>query len=379
MGMREPSPDPSELKESLASVAEIYNAIYNVKRIGFYRILREMVRKGVRKRTSALQKLRIMAKLHDEDVIRLRLDYYIHLMRLGMAMVYLGRNVDCDKLPQVTPFLRSCVNIIPAGTLLTFYYPEQLRPRKLEWVGVKHYTLYERIFNRADIHRYLPEIAENPLALFSQRRIEEHFSRELRRSRDEDELAEVWVEVHGQGTEPKIDSKDLTIIGSIELDPLTTVSLDVKLGIKKDILMKHIEHAEAVIRGIRVRKIKSVMDVSRTALIAVVSGSDKQILRVSNVALKYPITVASSTSRDVRLLTLQLLLPNDIDVIRGVTTTLKKVALEHGLEVLDHYLVDLATLTNFTVPFIRELEYSPIARDWLEKSVRRSLKYLKEG
>lgn len=366
------------MKETLASVADIYDAIYSMRRIGFYRILKEIVRRGIRKRTSALQKLRIMAKLHDEDIIRLRLDYHIHLLRLGMAVVYLERNVDCGKLPHMIPFLRSCVNAIPTGTLLTFYYPEHLRPRKLEEVGVKHYTLYERIFSKADINRYLVEIVESPATLFSQRRIEEHFARELRKSRDEEELSGLEVEVYGQEIEPKIDNKDLAIIGSIELDPLTTISLDVKLGVKDDILKKHIEHAEAVIRGTRVRKIRSVMDASRTALLIVVSGRDKQILRVANATLRYPITVASATSKEARLLTLQLLLPGDINVIRNATTVLKKIVLDQGLELVDYFLADLGTLINFTVPFIKELEYSPMTRDWLEKSVKKSLKYLKE-
>ncbi|MEM2763805.1 MAG: hypothetical protein QXH74_06070, partial [Sulfolobales archaeon] len=60
----------ANLRETLASVAEIYSALYSTKKVGFYRVLKEIVKKGVRKRTSALQKLRTIAKLHDEDVIR---------------------------------------------------------------------------------------------------------------------------------------------------------------------------------------------------------------------------------------------------------------------------------------------------------------------
>ncbi|MEM2208520.1 MAG: hypothetical protein QXG17_07510, partial [Sulfolobales archaeon] len=298
----------ANLRETLASVAEIYSALYSTKKVGFYRVLKEIVKKGVRKRTSALQKLRTIAKLHDEDVIRLRLDYYLHMMKLNIAAIYLTKSVDCLKLPQATPFLRSCANTIPTGTFLTFFYPEHLRPRKLEEVGVKHYTFYERIFSRVDIDRYVIEIVDSPTSLFSQRKIEEHFNRELRKSKDE-EFSDLDIEIHGQEIKPKVDNKDLAIIRSIELDPLTTASLDVKLGVKKDILEKHVEHVEAVLRGIRVRKMKSIAGISRTSLIIVVSGGGKQILRLINTALKYPITVAASVSKDVKLLLLQLLLP----------------------------------------------------------------------
>lgn len=372
------SSEEVNLKETIASVAEIYSAIYGVRRIGFYRVLREIVRRGIRRRTSALQKLRTIAKLHDDDVIRLRLDYYLHLMRLGMAVVFLSRSVDCKRLPDVIPFLRSCVNTIPTGTLLTFYYPEHLRPRKLEEVGIKHYTFYERIFNKADVNRYVIEIAENSASLFSQKKVEEHFTREIRKSRDEEELSELETEVYGQEIEPKIDNKDLAIIGSIELDPLTTISIDVKLGVKKDVLEKHVEHAETILRGIRVRKIGSVARMSRTALVMAISGRDRQVLKFATVALKYPTTIASIVSKDIRLSMLQLLLPGDIDTIRSSTLVLKKIIADQGLELLDYYLADLSTLINFTVPFIKELEYSPVTRDWLEKSVRKSLKYLKE-
>ncbi|MEM1961770.1 MAG: hypothetical protein QW564_02745 [Sulfolobales archaeon] len=367
----------ANLKETLASVAEIYSALYSTKRVGFYRVLKEIVRKGVRKRTSALQKLRTIAKLHEEDIIRLRLDYYLHMMKLNIAAIYLTKSVDCLKLPQATPFLRSCANTIPTGTFLTFFYPEHLRPRKLEEVGVKHYTFYERIFSRVDIDRYVIEIVDSPTSLFSPRKIEEHFARELRKTKDE-EFLDLDIEIHGQEIKPKVDNKDLAIIRSIELEPLTTASLDVKLGVKKDILEKHVEHVETVLRGIRVRKIKSIADFSRTSLIVMVSGGGKQILRLINTALKYPITVATSVSKDVKLLLLQLLLPGSIDIIRDSTLEIRKLILDQGLELIDYYLIDLETLVNFTVPYIKELEYSPIARDWLEKSVRKSLKYLKE-
>ncbi|MEM1623841.1 MAG: hypothetical protein QW543_06925 [Sulfolobales archaeon] len=366
----------ANLKETLASVAEIYSALYSTKRVGFYRILKEIVKRGIRKRTSALQKLRTIARLHDEGIIRLRLDYYLHLMKLNVAVVYLTRSVDCEKLPLITPFLRSCVNTIPTGTFLAFFYPERFRPRKLEEVGVKHHTFYERVFSRVDVDRYVLEIVDGPTALFNPRKIEEHFTRELRKSKDE-ELLELETEIFGQEIKPKVDNKDLAIMRSVELEPLTTASLDVKLGIKKDIVEKHIDHVEALLRGIRIRKIKSIADVSRTSLFAVISGGSKQILRLLDAALKYPTTVAACASKDVRQLSLQLMLPGDIDTIREATSRIRKIVLDQGLELTDYYLADLATLVNFTVPFVRELEYSPIARDWLEKSVIKSLKYLK--
>ncbi|MEM4985584.1 MAG: hypothetical protein QW289_06745, partial [Sulfolobales archaeon] len=109
-----------------------------------------------------------------------------------------------------------------------------------------------------------------------------------------------------------------------------------------------------------------------------VSGGGKQVLKLMNAALKYPITVATSVSKDARLISLQLLLPGNIDMIRDSTMEIREIILDQGLELIDYYLIDLETLVNFTVPYIKELEYSPIARDWLEKSVRKSLKYLKE-
>ena len=55
-----------------------------------------------------------------------------------------------------------------------------------------------------------------------------------------------------------MDNKDLAIIRTTELSPLTTKSLDVELGIRGDTLRKHIEHAEKLMRGIRVRRIRGL-------------------------------------------------------------------------------------------------------------------------
>ncbi|MCX8185250.1 MAG: hypothetical protein RMI56_01580 [Sulfolobales archaeon] len=365
------------MREEIESVAEIYDVLYSVRRAGFYRVLKDIVERGIRRRTSALQKLRTIVKLHEEDVIRLRLDYYIHMIKLGIEVVYLTKNIDCVKLPQTIPFLRSCVNTIPTGTILTFYCPKHLRPRELDDVGVRHYTFYERIFSKAEIGYYINEITENPLSLFSQKKLEEHFTKELKRGSNSEDILKLGSEVRGIEIPSKIDNKDLRILGSIELDPLTTVSLDVKLDMKKELLSKHIEHVESILRGIRIRKIGSIMNVSRAAFMAIISGRDGHLLKLVNSILKYPTSISAAVSSDLQLAMTQVLVPGDIDTVRNIALALKKASLDYDLELVESYLVDLTTLVNFTAPFIRELEYSPITRDWLNKSIRRALKYIK--
>ncbi|MDW8010167.1 MAG: hypothetical protein RMH84_01020 [Sulfolobales archaeon] len=368
---------PAALKEEVESVADIYDALYSVRRVGFYGVLRDIVERGIRKRTSALQKLRTIAKLHEEDVIRLRLDYYLHMIKLGMKVVYLTKNVDCARLPHAIPFLRSCVNTIPTGTILTFYYPEHLEPRGLDDIGIKHYTLYERMFSKAAIANYVSELTENPLSLFSHRKLEEHITRELKRSDSGEDISSIESEIRGIEARSKIDNKDLGILSSVELDPLTTVSLDVKLGIKRKILSKHIEHVEAILRGIRIRKIRSVMNLSKVAFVGAISSRNRYLLKFVDSVLKYPTNISVIISNDFQLSMVQVLVPGDIDIIKNIALTFKKIAREYDFELIESYLADLTTLVNFTTPFIRELEYSPAARDWLDKGIRRVLKHIK--
>ncbi len=365
-------PDSSKTLESLG---EIYEALYNVKRIGFYRVLKELVGLGVRKRTAALQKLRTIAKLHESGLISLRLDYYIHLMKLGIAMVYTSKTVECERLPPTMPFLRSCLNVVPAGTILTFYYPETFRPKKLEEAGIQHYTLFERVFSRVDIGSYASELVENPDSLFSPRKTRDHIAKGMRK--DEDNLQYLQAEVFSQELKVKIDNKDLLVLSSMELNPLTTESMDVKLGMKRDIYRKHLEHSERILRGIRIRKIGSLMAKSRITLLSIIRGKDRELLKFFDALISYPTAVSAVISEDLKLLMTQLLLPPDIDTVRGVATVLKDVAREYGLEISEYFMCDLSTLTNFHVPFMKEVEYSPLRKSWLESSLKIILRYIK--
>lgn len=366
-------PDTSKTLESLG---EIYEALYNVKRMGFYRVLKELVGLGVRKRTAALQKLRTIAKLHESGLISLRLDYYIHLMKLGIAMVYTPKTVECVKLPPSLPFLRSCLNVIPAGTLLTFYYPETFRPKKLEEAGIQHYTFFERVFSRVDIGSYASEIVENPDSLFSPKKTRDHIARGMKK--DEDNQQYLQAEVFSQELKVRIDNKDLLVLSSMELNPLTTESMDVKLGMKKDIYRKHLEHSERLLRGIRIRKIGSLMAKSRITLLSFICGENRELLKFFNALISYPTAVSAAISKDLKLLLMQLLLPPDIDTVRGVATVLKDIAREYGLEISEYFMCDLHTLANFHVPFMKEVEYSPLRKSWLESSLKIILRYIKK-
>jgi hypothetical protein len=360
----------------LESLGEIYEALYSVRRMGFYRVLKELVRSGVRRRTAALQKLRTIAKLHDDGLISLRLDYHIHLMKLGMALVYVPKTVECVKLPPTIPFLRSCLNVVPAGTVLTFYYPETFRPRKLEEVGIQHYTFFERIFSRADISSYASELVENPDSLFSPKKMEDHLRKRLRK--DEDNLQHLQAEVFSRELKVRIDNKDLLVLSSMELNPLTTESMDVKLGMKRDTYEKHLEHSERVLRGIRIRKIGNLLTKSRIILMPLIRGKERELLRFFDAVISYPITVSAVVSKDVKLLSVQFLLPPNIDAVRGIATALRDTAQESGLEVAEYFMGDLGTLRNFQVPSVREVEYSPIRKTWLDSSLRMVLKYIKK-
>ena len=379
MGLAEVSWKPEDLRRALRSTAEVYEAIYRVRRIGFYRVMREIVRMGVRKRTATLAKLKLISRLDEADLVGLRLDYYIHLMKLRIATVHVGKTLDCEKLPQVVPFLRSCINLIPMGTLITFYYPEFARRERFEDEKVRHLVFYERIFREPDLKSYADVIVEKPSALFEPRALENHILREMKRL-EEIDSRELEEEVLGEGVKAKVDNKDLALIRVTELSPLTTKSLDVELGIRGDILRKHLEHAEKLMRGIRVRRIRGVTDGARLALFLTISGKDvPQLLRVVKSLLRYP-TVSSATISESRTEALiQVLIPADIEVIKDIGRTLRSVTASYGLDFTDFYIGDMDTLKNYTVPYVREREYSALKKGWLERTLSTAMKYIKKG
>ena len=370
---------PQDVVKALHSTAVIYEALYRVRRIGFYRVMREIVRMGVRKRTATLAKLKLVSKLDEGDVIGLRLDYYIHLMKLRLATVYIGKTLDCEKLPQVVPFLRSCINLIPMGTLLTLYYPESAKRERLEDTGVKYTVFYERVFREPDLKNYASAIAENPSALFAPRALENHLLREMKRLEDTGGR-ELEEEILGEGIKARVDNKDLAVIKVAELNPLTTKSFDVELGVRGDILKKHVEHAEKLLRGIRVRRIRGVTDGARLALFLFISGKDlPQLLRVAKSLLRYPTVSSAMISEDKTEVAVQILSPADIEIIKDVGRTLRGVAASYGLEFAEFYIGDMDTLKNYTVPFIREREYSPLRKGWLVRALTTAIKYIKKG
>jgi len=206
MGLVEVSWKPQDLGKALQSTAVIYEAMYRVRRIGFYRVMREIVRMGIRRRTTTLAKLKLISRLNEAGIVGLRLDYYIHLMKLRVATVYIGKTLDCERLPQVVPFLRSCINLIPVGTLLTLYYPESAGRERLEDTGVKYAVFYERVFKEPDLRSYAEVIAKKPSALFEPRALENHILREMRRL-EEVNGKQLEEEILGEGVKAKVDNK----------------------------------------------------------------------------------------------------------------------------------------------------------------------------
>jgi len=379
MGLAEVSWKPQDVRRALQSTAEVYEAIYRARRIGFYRVMREIVRMGVRKRTATLAKLKLISKLDEADLVGLRLDYYIHLMKLRVATVYVGKTLDCEKLPQVVPFMRSCINLIPVGTLLTLYYPEYAKREKLEDTGVKFTVFYERVFREPDLRRYAEAIAERPSALFEPRALENHVLREMKRLEEVDDR-EFEEEILGEGVKAKVDNKDLAVIRTTELNPLTTKSLDVELGIRGDILRKHIEHAEKLMRGIRVRRIRGVTDGAKLALFLTISGKDTpQLLRVVKAFLRYPTVSSATISEDKTEELIQILTPADIEVVKDIGRTFRSVAASYGLEFTDFYIGDMESLKNYSLPYIKEREYSALRKGWLERALEEAIKYIKKG
>lgn len=367
-----------DLAKILESLAEIYETLYTTKKIGFYRVLREVVARGVRKRTAALMKLRTIADLSNNDIVGLRHDYYIHLMKLRIVFVYSNKTVDCVKLPGTIPFLRGCMNSIPFGTLLTFYYPERLRPKIVEEGGVKHFDFYERVFRKTDMDRYAESICGEPDILFSSVKFAEHMLRELRRYENAENTASIRREILGDDLTARVDNKDLAIIKVVELAPLTTESMNVKLGIREDLYKKHLEHAERILRGIRIRTIKSITERAKLALFFVIRG-DRHILELVDSALKYPTVSSAIVSEDGTIASIQILSPADIEVVRNIGSVFRKLSAIYGFEVLESYMGDLHSLINFTAPFMRDVEYSPEKRGWLERAVKNIFRYIKKS
>jgi len=95
--------------------------------------------------------------------------------------------------------------------------------------------------------------------------------------------------------------------------------------------------------------------------------------------LRYP-TVSSATISESRTEALiQVLIPADIEVIKDIGRTLRSVTASYGLDFTDFYIGDMDTLKNYTVPFIREREYSALKKGWLERTLSTAIKYIKKS
>ncbi|MCC6015399.1 MAG: hypothetical protein LM564_06825, partial [Desulfurococcaceae archaeon] len=103
------------------------------------------------------------------------------------------------------------------------------------------------------------------------------------------------------------------------------------------------------------------------------------LLRVAKSLLRYPTVSSATVSEDRTEVLIQILTPADIEIIKDVGRTLRGVTASYGLELAEFYIGDMDTLKNYTVPYIREREYSPLRKGWLGRALSTAMRYIKKG
>lgn len=338
---------------------EFLEALYRIRTVGKYQIVRELARILGEDVRSVLYRINALLK---GKYFKFSVDYSLSKLGLKLVAVVTDKNLLLEETSaKFMKFVKAIAYVFPNKHFYSLYMPlnaqELPQPLKID-SGTVVVELHERLRNKTSFSTYGIDSVFSP---------EKGFSKESF-SKLEETIKSILLNADKKrayiGDKKKImfDAIDLGIIKELEKNAFVRQSdIARALGISVGKLRRHARlHVPHLINGIRLMSMPLYPEALGTSLLILIKSKDPGIARCLCEALvTHPTVVSCAYRNDVGLSMAQFVVP--FSMVRFVVEFLERVGVEYGFEVSRDllWLLNIEFGKRFTLPYKRWEEYVP--------------------
>jgi len=337
---------------------EFLEALYRIRTVGKYQIVKELARVLGEDIRSVLYRINVLLK---RDYFGFSVDY--SLSRLGLKLVVIITNKNLlleESATKFMKFVKAIAYVFPNKHLYSLYMPtnaqELSQPQRIggETVIIE---LHERLRNRTSFETYGISSVFSPEKGFSKESFDKLRITIERTFNNLDKEA-----LMGEKEKIAFDAIDLGIIKELEKNAFVKqAEIARALGISLGKLRRHANlHVPYLIKGIRLMDMPLYSGALGTSLLILIKSKNARIVReLCEALVTHPTVISCAYRNDVGLGMAQFIIP--FSMVRFVAEFLERVGAEYGFEVSKDmmWLLNIEFSKRFTLPYKRWEEYVP--------------------
>ncbi len=343
----------------------LLNALYSVRIFGKQTIAKHIAKRlNVTVRTA----LRRINRLENEKGLKFSIEYSLRALKLKRVAIFMTSSIadtalyDVMRLKDVVPFIRSIMTLLPLGLGMVYHLPEDVPIESLKVPSDAHIVIYQEFFrNMTDLNIYPlrslydARLASSDVVLH---KLRERILNLFRNSTECNIANKAYLDEFQNFSSLKFDWIDLMIIKELEKDPFIGLeSLSKKLNMPMSRVRRHLsKHVSRINRGIRIRKMPFDRLSDVVKLIMVFKLNDTIIAhRFINELIRCPLIIVCGLNVETSEVLVQAI-PSVVDV-RRVVRFFSDLSNELGFDFRNFFIA--VSSRSYTVPFIRDKEYTP--------------------
>jgi len=344
----------------------LLETLYNVRTVGRSKIAKYIATKLNIDTRTAINKLKLLYKLRQNENFRLTVEYYMSKLNLKVAMIITDYSREELASKAELRFLRSVTEIVPSGYAYSFYVPKDFEllsnlPSEVANNVNDVVEIHERIRNRTltslygvdslmDLSKALGEDSFVKLKNYMDKVFSDYYVG--------DSLMLGLEDV----SRVRFDAIDLGIIKELEKDPLASLSeIASSLGIPLGKVRRHAsEHIPYLVRGIRVMSLPIYDKVLGCSFMVVIKSRDVfTVARVLEGLVTHPLFASAGLRLDRGEGVVFVVSP--FFLVKYLLKFLELLGMEWGFEVVsDRVRLMLLSFTGkYTIPYRKWEEYVP--------------------
>jgi DNA-binding Lrp family transcriptional regulator len=337
---------------------EFLEALYRIRTVGKYQIVKELARVLGEDIRSVLYRINVLLK---RDYFGFSVDY--SLSRLGLKLVVIITNKNLlleESATKFMKFVKAIVYVFPNKHLYSLYMPtnvqESPQPQRIggETVIIE---LHERLRNKTSFKTYGISSVFSPEKGFSKESFDKLRITIERTFNNLDKEA-----LMGEKEKIVFDAIDLGIIKELEKNAFVKqAEIARALGISLGKLRRHANlHVPYLIKGIRLMDMPLYSGALGTSLLILIKSKNARIVReLCEALITHPTVISCAYRNDAGLGMAQFIIP--FSMVRFVAEFLEKVGAEYSFEVSRDmmWLLNIEFGMRFTLPYKRWEEYVP--------------------
>lgn len=337
---------------------EFLEALYNIRTVGKYQIVKELARILGEDERSILYRINLLLK---RKYFWFSVDYSLSKLGLKLLVIVTDKNLLMEESSaKFMKFVKAVAYVFPNKHFYSFYMPTNMQelPKPLK-IGSETVVieLHERLRNKTSFTIYGIDSVFSPDKGFSK----ESFNK--LRETIEDAIKSLDKKAPEADNEKIFfDAIDLGIIKELEKNAFVRqTEIARALGISVGKLRRHARlHVPQLIKGIRLMSMPLYPEALGTSLLALIKSKDNNIVKsLCEALVTHPTVVSCAYRNDVGLGMAQFIIP--FSMVRFVVEFFEKVGDEYGFKISRDllWLVNIEFSKRFTLPYKRWEEYVP--------------------